>query len=402
MKILVVSSGYPPDVKGGGEHSTKIISEELAARGHEVNVLTLSDHAVSEIINGVHVQRVLSPNVYWNFRPQPSRARKIAWHVLDNVNPRAYWLVKKQLQRINPDVVLTSTIENFGAEAWRACHALKTPVVHVLRSYYVLCYRGTCFKNGQNCTTPCGECQILTLGRRQAAKAVNGLIGISEYILDKHIPAFPGAHAQVIYNPVQTRPATPKTMQGTDIHFGYLGRLEPEKGIEPLLEAFVQLPDTCILHIGGTGNEDYVAYLKKKYPQPNIRFLGWVNARDVYEKIHYLILPAQWHEPFGRVVVEAFSYGVPVIGAMRGGIPELIQEGENGYLFEPSSAGSLQEACRKALQNSMHYSEMSSRAIQSSAYFEKSAIAAKYEEFLTQVVVNFKQDANSDAANLSP
>lgn len=401
MKILVISSGYPPDVKGGGEHSTKIISEELAARGHEVNVLTLSSHAVSEIINGVNVHRVLSPNLYWNFNPQPSSAKKIAWHLLDNVNPRAYWLVKKYLQQFDPDVVLTSTIENFGAEAWRACRAFNVPVVHVLRSYYVLCYRGTCFKNGQNCTVPCTECQVLTLGRRHAAKEVNGLIGISEYILDKHIPAFPNAHARVIYNPVQTRPATPKIMHDTGLHFGYLGRLEPEKGIEPLLETFIQLPESCILHIGGTGNDDYVAYLKDKYPQPNIRFLGWVNAKEVYENIHYLILPAQWHEPFGRVVVEAFSYGVPVIGAMRGGIPELIQEGENGYLFEPSLPHSLKEACTKALQGSAHYTELSRRAIQSSGYFEKSAIAAKYEELLAEVVVNFKQDEPNDAANLS-
>lgn len=400
MKILVIASGYPPDVKGGGEHSTKIISEELVARGHEVNVLTLSSHADSETINGVNVHRELSPNLYWNFHPQSSSAKKIAWHLLDNVNPRAYWLVKKYLQQLSPDVVLTSTIENFGAEAWRACNALKTPVVHVLRSYYVLCYRGTCFKNGQNCATPCTGCQFLTLGRRQAARQVNGLIGISEYILNKHISSFAGAHARVIYNPVQTRPATAKTMQGAEVHFGYLGRLEPEKGIEPLLETFIQLPQSCILHIGGSGNEDYVAYLKAKYPQKNIRFLGWVNASDVYEKIHYLILPAQWHEPFGRVVVEAFSYGVPVIGARRGGIPELIKEGENGYLFEPSLAQSLKEACTRALQGSLHYSELSSRAIQSSSHFEKNAIAAQYEELLAEVAVNFKQNEANDAASL--
>ena len=390
MKVLVVSSGYHPDVKGGGEHSTKIISEELAASGHEVNVLTLSNKVVDEVINHVAIHRNLSPNLYWNFNKQKSRAKKIFWHLLDNFNPQAFRLVKSYIEKYNPDVVLTSTIENFGPEAWRASRMMKKPVVHVLRSYYVVCYRGTCFKNEQNCSVQCNSCKLMTIGRRYVAKEVDGLIGISHFILEKHKPVFPNAISRVIYNPIQSVDAQAKQLHGDSVSFGYLGRLEPEKGIELLLETFMQLPENCHLHVGGTGDEKYVAYLKGKYNKPNILFLGWINSKEVYEKIHYLILPAQWHEPFGRVVVEAFSYGIPVIGAIRGGIPELINEGENGYLFEPSEHVSLKIACLKALQNLEGYSTISSNALASSKQFDKSLIGKHYESMLMDVVSNYK------------
>lgn len=386
MNILVISSGYPPDVKGGGEHSTKIISEGLVKLGHQVNVLTLSDHEVQEEINGVNVQREFSPNLYWNFKKQNSKLKKIIWHALDNFNPRAYSLVKNYIKKLNPDIVLTSTIENFGAEAWKASHATGKPVVHVLRSYYVMCYRGTCFKAEQNCTTICNDCNILSVGRRAEAKNVDGLIGISQFILEKHRPLFKNAIKQVIYNPVNTVDALPKQIIGDEINFGYLGRLEPEKGIELLLKAFIKFPSNCQLFIGGTGDDNYTAFLKRTYGQANIHFLGWTNAQEVYKKIHYLVLPAQWHEPFGRVVVEAFAYGVPVIGAMRGGIPELIKEGNNGYLFEPTLPDSLDRAFLLAIKNAHFYHIMSSNAIISSKQFNQKEISKKYENFLKEVL----------------
>jgi glycosyltransferase involved in cell wall biosynthesis len=53
------------------------------------------------------------------------------------------------------------------------------------------------------------------------------------------------------------------------------------------------------------------------------------------------VVPSIWNDPLPRVVFEAFSAGVPVVGSRIGGIPEMINEGQNGFLFEPHDSREL-------------------------------------------------------------
>ena len=63
----------------------------------------------------------------------------------------------------------------------------------------------------------------------------------------------------------------------------------------------------------------------------------------VFNQIGCLVVPSQWEEPFGRVVVESYGYGVPVIGSNCGGIPELIDDGVTGWIFKSESRGELEK-----------------------------------------------------------
>jgi glycosyltransferase involved in cell wall biosynthesis len=388
-RILIVCSGYPPDIKGGGEKSTQILAQGLSARGHEVRVLAAAckDEERVDTDGRTHIKMVHSSNIYWNFTPGASLLRKLCWHALENYNPVAIHLVEKEIREFQPDIVVSSTIENFGPAVWQACNRLNVAVVHILRSYYIRCYKGTMFSNGENCESLCMKCRCLTIGRRVATKYVDGVVGISQFILSQHSTLFPNALTVVIPNAVQAvdAPISPRQANSV-VTFGYLGRIEPEKGIVEILETFQQLPDDCHLIIAGSGKPGYESLLRHRYASERIRFLGWVDAGSVYSMIDFAVIPSLWNEPFGRVVIEAYAHGVPVIASARGGLCELVSNGRLGYLFDPSIVGDLRTACLRATGSIASYDEMSALAKREALRYRPSEIVEQYETFFDQIL----------------
>lgn len=390
-KLCIIAAAYPPNIKGGGEKSTQLLANGLAELGNDVTVLTI-DKTDSQFMDGaVTVQTIRSPNIYWNFKHRQPAAKKLLWHVKENFNPHAVRTLASMLEAINPDAVITSTIENFGNAAWEACHQLNIPVAHILRSYYTLCFKGTMFRNGENCQGRCLSCLAGTFGRARSAAKVNGLIGISNFILQKHIPYFSSAKTAVIFNPVAATPVFNEELEPSEKVFGYLGRIEPEKGVELLLQAFESLPDDYQLKIAGTGKEDYVKHLKQKYPSKRIRFLGWVAPDDVYRAVNFVIVPSMWNEPFGRTVIEAYAHGVAVIASARGGLQELVVEGETGQLFEPDNPDNVRAACLAAVENKLASAQVRLNLKQYAERFSVSHIADQYDAFINQMIAEHDQ-----------
>lgn len=136
------------------------------------------------------------------------------------------------------------------------------------------------------------------------------------------------------------------------IIYGFVGRLVVEKGINELLEAFMNLnkPDACLMFIGSL---DDVGRLNQKLYQKaqntaNILFLGPVpNAARYYAAFDYMVLPS-YQEGFGMSVLEAAGLGVPSIISNIKGPTDLIRNGVNGLICEARSSKSLQVAMLKA------------------------------------------------------
>lgn len=393
-KVCIVAAAYPPNIKGGGEKSTQLLAKGLSQLGNAVTVLTIDNEESEFEDEDVHVQTIRSPNIYWNFKHAQPAFKKLIWHFKENFNPRAKSTILEKLKLIKPDAVITSTIENFGNSAWEACHVLNIPVAHILRSYYTLCFKGTMFNKGKNCEQRCVSCQAGTWGRVNSAAKVNGLIGISDFILSKHTPYFKNAIPKVIYNPVQSDIEINET-QSTQRVFGYLGRIEPEKGVELLLEAFQSLPDDYQIKIAGTGKEEYVQYLREKYPSDRIQFLGWVAAEEVYRTVNFVVVPSMWNEPFGRTVIEAYSYGVPVIASSRGGLKELVVEGETGQLFDPNDPNNFRQACLDAVNNNLASIQVSLAVKKYAERFSVDVISEQYDAFLNHMIREYEVRANN-------
>lgn len=123
---------------------------------------------------------------------------------------------------------------------------------------------------------------------------------------------------------------------------GYVGRISQEKGIEHLLVAAKACP-RLKFQIAG----DYSDYrsLVENVPT-NVKFLGLLDREGLdamYANIAVLVYPSIWYEPFGLSIIEAGIRGIPVLCSRIGGIPEIVDDGVTGLLFEPGNAQELAE-----------------------------------------------------------
>ena len=83
---------------------------------------------------------------------------------------------------------------------------------------------------------------------------------------------------------------------------------------------------------------------------------------EFFTQIDVLLLPSLWQEPLARVILEAYAYGVPVVGSRRGGIAEHIEDGVTGLLFDPDEPRMLDAAVDRFLREPSLLSRMSQNA----------------------------------------
>ncbi len=118
----------------------------------------------------------------------------------------------------------------------------------------------------------------------------------------------------------------------------YFGRFSGEKGIETLLSVCRELPQVFFVFAGSGPMEDKLQNI------PNIRNVGFQTGDALAQLIRqarFTIYPSEWYENCPFSVMESQQYGTPVLGANIGGIPELIDAGRTGVLFESGNAAAL-------------------------------------------------------------
>lgn len=394
MKIILINTLYSPYMVGGAERSVQFLAESLVKQGHEAVVLTTTDEKDKvDYLNGVKVYYISLKNLYHpyinNRDKNINSALKPLWHAIDIYNPLMADKVEKIISAERPDLVHTNNIAGFSVAVWQVVKKLRLPLVHTLRDYYLMCSRKyIMFHNGKNCNQPCVDCKAYSIAKRQVSNSVDAVIGISQFILDHHLNFnyFSEASCQkVIYNSYQAT-ASPHT-ESSRLRLGYLGRIEKPKGFDFLLQALLKLNhQDWELKIGGRVTDEKKADLRSRYPLPNVSYLGFIKPEDFFSQIDVLIVPSLWQEPLGRIVLEAYAYGVPVIGSNRGGIPEIIDSGSTGFVFNPECEESLLEIIKKFLDNRDLCVQMRKNALNKSQIFSPTAIFNQYIEIYGQLI----------------
>jgi glycosyltransferase involved in cell wall biosynthesis len=143
-------------------------------------------------------------------------------------------------------------------------------------------------------------------------------------------------------NPVAAGPTSSENIHGD--YLLYFGRLSPEKGISTLLEALSSLDATVPVYIVGEGPEE--ARLRSLAKDRGIAasFTGYLTDKALEDAISgakVVVVPSECYENAPLSILEAFAYAKPVIGSRIGGIPEMIDDGINGFLFEPGNSEDL-------------------------------------------------------------
>jgi glycosyltransferase involved in cell wall biosynthesis len=351
MKIALINDKYIHHEGGGAQESVRILAETLVRHGHQVSVWATTyeekQQRTTEMHAGVRVTFLPVKNVYWPHQKRPGPLKPL-WHAIDSHNPLMARQVATLLDEEQPDLLHTNILAGFSPAVWAEAARRGVPVVHTLRDYYLNCPRGSMFKSGTDCPTSCTTCRIYSAPKHAALRHVDALVGISRHLLAAHHYSEdlgPAPVREVIHNSYAAAGELAPKAPSSRLRVGYLGRLCHTKGIELLLDAAAQV-GSCDLFIAGKGDPGYEASLRAR-AGGNVTFLGVVPPRELFEKIDVLVAPSLWHEPFGRVAIEALAWGVPVIASRRGGLPEIVHDdGATGFLFEPDEKGSLVKILR--------------------------------------------------------
>ncbi|HTF21713.1 MAG TPA: glycosyltransferase family 4 protein [Chryseolinea sp.] len=177
----------------------------------------------------------------------------------------------------------------------------------------------------------------------------------------EHLPTRPfRGKSYIVYNGVPASTAV-APREDERVVFGMVGKVEQglRKGQDEVLKLFSELDRRdVVLKIYGSGEPTYVNHLKDKYPQREIYFCGFKRPAQAYPEVDFLIMNSR-NESFGRVVAEAYAYGVPVLALRSGALPEIVDEGRTGYLYE--NLGQLKQLILNMVdvRATQHYQELS-------------------------------------------
>ena len=171
MKVLFVSSLYPPYEIPGAPTIVSGLAEGLVARGDDVAVVTLAPDGVAreELRNGVRCYYLSLANIYWPLTPDrrpPPVWKKILWHLIDAYNPVMARKLGRVIAREKPDVINMHNIQGFSVAVWREAKRRGVPVVQTVHDYYLACANSTMHRAGRNCAAVCTQCRIFGTPRR--------------------------------------------------------------------------------------------------------------------------------------------------------------------------------------------------------------------------------------------
>ena len=387
LRVVLGCAAYPPFGRGGGPVASALIARGLSAQGADVHVLVVSNENSTSHEDGVEVRTLKSLNIYSNWFASHALWKKAIWHTLENFNPRAFIRVRKELKKLRPDVYLTISIENINVASWIAARSLGIPCVHVIHSYFLMCWRGSMFRDGADCNR-CKSCLASSIGKKFFSRAVNAIIAETEFPIQVHQKAGYFTKARTCVLPSAIEKATrPTESRGANFRVGYLGTHTPGKGIETLADAARRLSargDITFL-IGGRGDDSYTEELKRRFPTENTLFLGWVSPEDFFTKVDVIVVPSIWREPFGRVSVEGSAFGVPALVARSGGLPENVSDGEDGFVFEPHDHVMLADRLGQLADDEKLYQHLSDVARRRADRYDSSSLDPRMLRFLAEV-----------------
>lgn len=142
---------------------------------------------------------------------------------------------------------------------------------------------------------------------------------------------------RTIHHGMPERLLTPRSV--TPSYLAVLGRIAPEKGVDRAIKIAIQcgIPLKIAAKVDRADEEYYEAVIRPLMDHPLVEYIGEIGDHEKSEFLSgalSLLLPLDWPEPFGLVMIEAMACGTPVIAYNRGSAPEIIDEGLTGFIVE--------------------------------------------------------------------
>jgi len=206
---------------------------------------------------------------------------------------------------------------------------------------------------------------------------VNFIVSVSDNLKDQFLVEYPklSDKISVIYNGVDSNRFSPgKNKNKTNFTFLYIGRIDREKGVDLIIDATKLLLSKTKkkfeVEIVGAGIhlDELKAYSKKVGVSNVVKFIGSVDNESInkyYKKADVFVFPTRREEGHPMTISESFCSGLPVIATKRGGLVNVIQDGENGFLINEGDVASLAGKMLGFLEDRSLVSKMSKKALES-------------------------------------
>lgn len=227
-------------------------------------------------------------------------------------------------------------------------------------------------------------------------RVLDGIIFVSRFSQQKHFeyaPQLRDIETTVLYN-VAPETTADFGNSGRREYFLYVGRLSGEKGLETAVNVFAAHRDLK-LKIVGTG--PLAEQLQRQAAEcPNIVFEGYKSGdslRALVADASFVIVPSQWYENNPMSIIEAYAQGVPVIGSDLGGIPEIVEEGRTGFLFEAGNTEAFGSVLRHAAALERHEYDAMCRNARNFArkHFNNENYTERLTAFYRKCITNTKK-----------
>ena len=415
MKILMISDLYPPFFVGGYEINCRDTVNSLTGRNHEVYVLASSwglEHG--QVQDNVFRLLHYDPSNLNQKRPASKflnffiNQKNHIYRAL--ISKKNYAITESVIRELKPDFVVV----------WHFGHITISPALCAQDLGLTNFYRveddslalTKLLLNERN--NPLKDLyRSWALNKRGIARLkTDHLIMISQAMKDYYTEAgFPESAMKVIPSGLSpsilkapgSRSCLPFAGKKEMIRLVFAGRLNPDKGPDIAIKAVARLKEISSrpvhLDLIGDGEPGYVETLVQLSARlgvnDRVSFPGKFTSEEVLEKFRSydaLLFPSRWQEPFGRVVIEAMSQGLPVIATRSGGVPEIITDQENGLLIPIDDPIALADLINLLLQDPDKAASLSRNAIDTvSTRFNLEHTTANLEKHFCEVVYSGRE-----------
>lgn len=375
MKILMVNKFLYP--KGGAETYSLKIGEELKKRGNEVQYFGMYDK-----------KNIVGNNLNLYTKNMDFHSDKIS----RNLYPfkiiysfEAKRKIKKIIKDFKPDVIHLNNINfQITPSIIDVAYKLNVPIVQTVHDYQMICpnhflynwkEKSICEKCVKGSKWNCTKYDCIH------GSKIKSILGSLEGILYSEILK---TYSKVSLYICPSKFLEEKLLQKNVYksktvalcnfielndnyevsekydYILYFGRLSEEKGLLELLEAMKELPNIK-LKIAGTGPLESIIQSKD-----NVEFVGFKTGKELenlISKAKFAVYPSVWYENCPLSILEAESYGTPVITANYGGMKELVENNVTGILLNEINSNTLKNAIKSLYNASDKIAEMSKNCI---------------------------------------
>jgi glycosyltransferase involved in cell wall biosynthesis len=290
-QIAPLHESVPPNLYGGTERVVSYLTEELVRKGHQVTLFASADSKTTA-----------------RLVPVCERALRLDSRCRDPL-PFHFILMEEVIRRQHEFDIIHSHIDTLGFILGRR---LNLPVITTMHGRLDLWEHPFIHREYR-------EFPLVSISNAQRR------------------PLPQANWLTTIYHGLPEDLYTCREQRGD--YLVYIGRISPEKGVDSAVRIAVEsgIPLKVAAKVGQDDREYFDTVIRPLFALPLVEYLGEVDDREkgkLLREAMAFLHPVDWPEPFGLAMLEAMACGTPVIARGRGSIPEVVDHGLTGFIFD--------------------------------------------------------------------